>query len=128
MCGIAGIIYREGSGPLGRDMTRMLQAMKHRGPDSTGYALYGEEPDELLVMQRGRELGYKMSDEQFDSILQNIRKENKLEDQATFEAFYRLQLLQHLALTPDVQVILHPALQPGADAVLVLGVRARFVL
>ena len=42
--------------------------------------------DELLVMQRGRELGYKMSDEQFDSILQNIRKENKLEDQATFEA------------------------------------------
>jgi parvulin-like peptidyl-prolyl isomerase len=42
--------------------------------------------DELLVMQRGRELGYKMGDEQFDSILQNIRKENKLEDQATFEA------------------------------------------
>ena len=37
-------------------------------------------------MQRGKELGYKMSDEQFTSILQNIRKENKLEDQAAFEA------------------------------------------
>ena len=43
MCGIAGIIYRNGAQPhpIGRDMTRMLQSMKHRGPDSTGYALYG---------------------------------------------------------------------------------------
>jgi glutamate synthase domain-containing protein 1 len=43
MCGIAGIIYRgDGGGEhrVGRDMTAMLQAMKHRGPDSTGYALY----------------------------------------------------------------------------------------
>jgi methylamine---glutamate N-methyltransferase subunit A len=42
MCGIAGIIYRNGGGEreVGLDMTRMLQAMKHRGPDSTGYALY----------------------------------------------------------------------------------------
>jgi len=30
--------------------------------------------DEMLVMQRGKELGYKMADEQFASILQNIRK------------------------------------------------------
>ena len=43
MCGIAGIIYRNGSSEhsIGADMTRMLQSMKHRGPDSTGYALYG---------------------------------------------------------------------------------------
>ena len=42
MCGIAGIIYRDGGGEhkVGHDMTAMLQAMKHRGPDSTGYALY----------------------------------------------------------------------------------------
>jgi methylamine---glutamate N-methyltransferase subunit A len=42
MCGIAGIIYRDDGGAheVGRDMTRMLQAMKHRGPDSSGYALY----------------------------------------------------------------------------------------
>ena len=44
MCGIAGIIYRDGAQPhpIGRDMTRMLQSMKHRGPDSTGFALYGQ--------------------------------------------------------------------------------------
>ena len=41
MCGIAGIIYRNGGREVGRDMTRMLQSMKHRGPDSTGYALFG---------------------------------------------------------------------------------------
>src|SRR5436190_22123378 len=41
MCGIAGIIYRDGTHDIGADMTRMLQSMKHRGPDSTGYALYG---------------------------------------------------------------------------------------
>ena len=33
MCGIAGIIYRDGTHEIGRDMTRMLQSMKHRGPD-----------------------------------------------------------------------------------------------
>jgi methylamine---glutamate N-methyltransferase subunit A len=40
VCGIAGIIYRDGSHPIGQEMTRMLQSMKHRGPDSTGFALY----------------------------------------------------------------------------------------
>jgi glutamate synthase domain-containing protein 1 len=47
MCGIAGIIYRDGGGErqVGRDMTAMLQAMKHRGPDSTGYALYRPASD-----------------------------------------------------------------------------------
>jgi parvulin-like peptidyl-prolyl isomerase len=42
--------------------------------------------DELLIVQRGKELGYTMSTEQFDSIVENIKKENKLEDDAAFEA------------------------------------------
>jgi hypothetical protein len=51
MCGIAGIIYRDGGGErhVGRDMTAMLQAMKHRGPDSTGYALYRPESDGYVM-------------------------------------------------------------------------------
>jgi glutamate synthase domain-containing protein 1 len=53
MCGIAGIIYRNGHANgghrIGRDMTRMLQSMKHRGPDSTGYALYREPTRELVL-------------------------------------------------------------------------------
>ncbi|HXV35382.1 MAG TPA: hypothetical protein VD769_15345, partial [Gaiellaceae bacterium] len=55
MCGIAGIIYRDGTHEIGRDMTRMLQSMKHRGPDSTGYALYRPH-DHQLVMR------YKLAD------------------------------------------------------------------
>jgi methylamine---glutamate N-methyltransferase subunit A len=51
MCGIAGIIYRDGAHDIGRDMTLMLQSMKHRGPDSTGYALYGPPQDGLVVMR-----------------------------------------------------------------------------
>jgi methylamine---glutamate N-methyltransferase subunit A len=51
MCGIAGIIYKNGNGAhrIGRDMTSMLQSMKHRGPDSTGYALYHAPSHELSV-------------------------------------------------------------------------------
>jgi len=55
MCGIAGIIYKDGAHPIGTEMTRMLQSMKHRGPDSTGYALYGQ-PSNLVVMR------YKLAD------------------------------------------------------------------
>jgi glutamate synthase domain-containing protein 1 len=49
MCGIAGIIYRDGARDVGRDMTRMLQSMKHRGPDSTGYALFGQPNGDYVM-------------------------------------------------------------------------------
>ena len=42
MCGIAGLIHKGKSSNVGAEMTSMLQALKHRGPDSTGYAVYGE--------------------------------------------------------------------------------------
>jgi peptidyl-prolyl cis-trans isomerase SurA len=45
-----------------------------------------EAVDELLIMQRGKELGYTMSTEQFNGIVENIKKENKLEDEAQFQA------------------------------------------
>jgi len=41
--------------------------------------------DELLLVQRGRELGYAMSDEQFKSVLDNIKKDNNIEDEAKFQ-------------------------------------------
>lgn len=49
MCGIAGIIHLDGPGDVGHEMTRMLQSMKHRGPDSSGYALYGEPQDSFIM-------------------------------------------------------------------------------
>jgi glutamate synthase domain-containing protein 1 len=49
MCGIAGIIYRDGEHDIGLDMTAMLQSMKHRGPDSTGYALYHRPTTDVVM-------------------------------------------------------------------------------
>ncbi len=41
--------------------------------------------DELLLAQRGRELGFAMNDDQFKSIVDNIKKQNNLEDEAAFQ-------------------------------------------
>ena len=42
--------------------------------------------DEMLLVQRGRELGYKMNDEQFQSVLDNIKKDNKIESDEQFQS------------------------------------------
>ena len=51
MCGIAGLIHRGKSSDVGSEMTSMLQSLKHRGPDSTGFALYGAGNDNSYVMR-----------------------------------------------------------------------------
>jgi peptidyl-prolyl cis-trans isomerase SurA len=42
--------------------------------------------DEMLIVQRGQELGYKLSDEQFKSVLDNIRRENKIDTEEQLQA------------------------------------------
>jgi glutamate synthase domain-containing protein 1 len=51
MCGIAGLIHRGQTGEVGREMTSMLQALRHRGPDSAGFALYGRPDPDHYVMR-----------------------------------------------------------------------------
>ncbi len=51
MCGIAGVIHRNGTSNIGMEMTNMLQALKHRGPDSTGFAIYGEPDENTFIMR-----------------------------------------------------------------------------
>lgn len=51
MCGIAGLIHRGKASDIGQEMTAMLQALKHRGPDSTGFALYGQPDSAQYVMR-----------------------------------------------------------------------------
>jgi parvulin-like peptidyl-prolyl isomerase len=41
--------------------------------------------DEMLIVQRGTELGYKLSDEQFKSVVDNIKKENKIDSEEKFQ-------------------------------------------
>jgi glutamate synthase domain-containing protein 1 len=51
MCGIAGIMHRGKPGEIGGQLTSMLQALKHRGPDSTGFAFYGPPSDGRYIMR-----------------------------------------------------------------------------
>ena len=69
MCGIAGLIHRGGSADIGSEMTAMLQSIKHRGPDSTGFALYGNGLKDQYVMrfkvaeQEDVKKGFRIHDE-----------------------------------------------------------------
>ncbi len=51
-----------------------------------------------------------------------------LKDQITLEIFYRFQLAEQFALTPDIQYIQDPALNPNEDSLWIFGLRARLAL
>jgi len=51
MCGIAGLIHRGNTSKVGFELQGMLQALKHRGEDSTGYALYGKTDGQNFIMR-----------------------------------------------------------------------------
>lgn len=103
MCGIAGLIHRDGTGSIGREMTSMLQALKHRGPDSTGYALYGEPGRNEFIMrfkvaeQEDMSKGFDIQDEvkrrrkKVDERLKSLGVEIIAADEATDYAYrYRI--------------------------------------
>lgn len=66
MCGIAGVIHRGAAADIGTEMTSMLLSLKHRGPDSTGFAVYGTPNLDEYVMrfkvaeQEDLESGFKI--------------------------------------------------------------------
>ena len=51
MCGIAGLIHRGKTSNVGEELQNMLQALKHRGPDSTGYALYANNDGQNFILR-----------------------------------------------------------------------------
>jgi porin len=48
-----------------------------------------------------------------------------LDDQYTAETFYRFHVTPNFAITPDIQLQLHPALNPAENALWVFSLRAR---
>src|SRR5438477_6602357 len=42
--------------------------------------------DDMLIVQRGRELGYKLTDEQFKNAVESIKRDNKIENDEQFQA------------------------------------------
>jgi porin len=51
-----------------------------------------------------------------------------LRDQYSFELFLRIQLANQVAITPDVQLLVNPALNPDVSSLWVFGVRGRMAL
>ena len=62
-----------------------------------------ETIDEVLILQRGRDLGYKLSDEQFTEILGNIKKENKIETDEQFQAALKQEGLSLAELRRSIE-------------------------
>ena len=52
----------------------------------------------------------------------------KLDDQYSTELFWRYQLTKEVALTPSLQYIHNPALNPTEDDLFAFGLRVRVVL
>jgi peptidyl-prolyl cis-trans isomerase SurA len=75
--------------------------------------LLADYVDELLLLQRGKELGYKVTDDQFKRVLENIRKENKLEDDAQFAAALKQEgiTLEGLRRNLEKQMIINQVQQ-----------------
>ena len=95
---------------------------------------YADDGGSLLQRTMSAGLGYQLKDEV--SLLGmgfNWGQPNEdtfgpgLGDQYTVELFSRLHLADNLELTPDVQWVSNPVLNPIADQSWILGLRARLV-
>jgi peptidyl-prolyl cis-trans isomerase SurA len=81
----AAIRARIGGGELKPDIATNTEELK-KAMDEVTPQLLVEAIDELLLLQMGKEKGYHLSDEQFNSWLQNLRKEQNLQDDQKFNA------------------------------------------
>jgi glutamate synthase domain-containing protein 1 len=99
MCGIAGLIHKGKSSDIGSELTAMLQSLKHRGPDSTGFALYGNARPNQYVMrfkvaeQEDLRTGFKIHEQvkerkaEVDKRMQEMGAKVDHADQATEYAY-----------------------------------------
>ena len=93
MCGIAGLIHRGKSSNIGEELTAMLQSLKHRGPDSTGFALYGNPMKGKHVMR------FKVAEQEdvskgFD-IIHQMPDPEKVDTIRRFMRFYLTNPVDH---------------------------------
>ena len=70
MCGIAGLILKE-PGHIGKRLVQMLDGCQHRGPDSTGFAVYHQPKGGPLILRiyLNRPPGSPEAQEAADSVL-----------------------------------------------------------
>ncbi len=59
--------------------------------------------DEMLLLQRGKELGYKMSDDQFNEILNRLKADNKITTEEQFQAALKQEGMTLLDLRRQIE-------------------------
>ena len=98
MCGIAGLIHRGKTSNVGDELQQMLQALKHRGPDSTGYALYADNDGKNFIMRFkvGENVGEGSTSKNEDESVYDERK--KLVDNMLSEL--NAKIIKQEKLTP----------------------------
>jgi parvulin-like peptidyl-prolyl isomerase len=98
---------------------RQVQALRGRGVQPTDDEalkkaiaeitpqLIVDTIDEMLLVQQGRDLGYKMSDEEFNRVVTRIRTENKLESDEAFTAALKQEGLTLAELRTSLERQMH---------------------
>jgi parvulin-like peptidyl-prolyl isomerase len=68
------------------DLKNATNQQLRKALDEITPRIMAEAVDEMILLQRGKELGYTLGDEQFKSILDSIKKDNKFESEEQFQA------------------------------------------
>ena len=81
----------------------------------------GYAPNGMKTPGAGHQIGFGVNWGKPNESLLGVN----LDDQYTAEVYCRFQVTRELAITPDVQVLINPALNPEESTILVFGLRAR---
>ena len=89
MCGITGLFLKRSDlrGELGRWSAQMLHEMRHRGPDSAGFAIYGKPVDgaKLTLLSEDGSTDWRALFASLKSALKIEMSYRTIEDHAVFE-------------------------------------------
>jgi peptidyl-prolyl cis-trans isomerase SurA len=78
---IAAIRERPNANPGAMNDAELSKALAEVTP-----SVLVDAVDELLLLQRAKTLGYSVTDEQFNTVLESIKKDNKIESEQAFQA------------------------------------------
>ena len=90
MCGIAGFLAKRDGVPVIENLVEMLQALRGRGPDSTGLSLYGAPHEGELVASvwAGDDGGASAR----EGILEAIDRHGRIASDEYTEGYFRIGL------------------------------------
>ena len=94
MCGVSGILYKNSSSqnlaPIGEDLIKMLEAMTHRGRDSSGVAVVGEVPEGDLLLRIWTDRASQAPDVLAGAKETVLRLGGVVRSEATWDQFLRI--------------------------------------